>query len=105
MATARSRAREAFTERFDWDGEKGSLAGSDASEGYWQDTISELADGMVPVYSIERVQVWLGEGLPDVDDPGLIEGVTDVTQIIGAALYEHYLGYLYELADESGLSD
>ena len=81
------------------------MADTEASEGYWQDDLHELADGLVPIYSHDRVQTWLDAGMPDVDDPGLIDGVTDVLQIIATALYEHYLGHLYDLAEESGLEN
>lgn len=90
-------ARDAFTERFE-----DVLNGSDDVPVYWQDDLSELADGLVPVYTTDLVQEWLNAGCPDIDDPGLIEGVTDVTAIISAVMYEQYSLALYEIASEEG---
>lgn len=70
---------------------------------YWQDTIAELADSSVPIYNHDRVSLWLDMGIPEVDDSGLIEGVTDIMQIIGIAIYEQASQYLYELAGEAEL--
>ena len=70
---------------------------------YWQDIISEIADGFVYVYTLERVQQWLAVGCPDVDDPGLVEGVTDVSQIIAVAVFEWALAELCEMARDAGL--
>ena len=72
---------------------------------YWQDTISELADSAVPIYTRERVELWLELGMPEIDDPGLIEGVSAVEQIIAVAIYEYATAALYELANEYELDN
>ena len=71
---------------------------------YWQDDISEIADSFVSIYTRERVEQWLALGCPEVDDSGLIEGVSDVSQIIAVAVYEWASGKLYQMADDAGLS-
>lgn len=97
-------ALSAFTERFaDVLDEGGTLTGDAPT--YWQDDVAELADSLVPVYTTERVREWLDDGCPDVDDTCLIEGVTDVSQIIAVALYERYSQELYTLADRAGFND
>ena len=71
---------------------------------YWQapdvdnytDYLHEWAEGQVPVYNTYAVQEWLDKGLPEVDDPGLVEGVTDPLQMIRVALYCHYLNEAYD---------
>ena len=71
---------------------------------YWQapdvddytDYLHEWAEGQVPVYNTYAVQEWLDAGLPEVDDPGLVEGVTDPLQMIRVALYCHYLDEAYD---------
>lgn len=91
----RRELQESFNERLD-----------DMRESqYWQDDISEIADSFVSVYTTDRVQQWLDLGCPDVDDTGLIEGVTDVSQIIAVAIYEWATGELYDMAREAGLDD
>ena len=77
------------------------LADPDVS--YIEDTLSEWADSQVPVYTTDAVQKWLDLGCPDIDDPGLIEGVTDVTRIIQTTLYEHYINEAYTVATREGL--
>lgn len=90
-----SEARDAFNERFE-----DVLNGSDDVPVYWQDDLTELADGLVPVYTADLVREWLDAGCPDIEDPGLIEGVTDVTAIISAVMYEQYSLALYMIARE-----
>lgn len=72
---------------------------------YWQDSISEMADGAVPVYTQEMFELWMSLGRPEVDDPGLIEGVTDIDKIVATSIYSYASSYLYELADELGFND
>jgi DNA transposition AAA+ family ATPase len=69
----------------------------------WQDDLHEIADSFVSVYTTERVKQWLALGCPEVEDTGLIEGVSDVSQIIAVAIYEWACGELYEMAQEAGL--
>jgi hypothetical protein len=96
-----SKAQAAFFDRFgDQLNEAGVLI-EDADVTYWQDDISEMADSLVPVYTSQIVDEWVSAGYPDVDDPGLIDGVTDVTKIMAVALYELYSQALYELAYEA----
>lgn len=70
---------------------------------YIEDTLSDWADSQIPIYTREAVEEWLELGCPEVDDPGLIEGVTDVTRIIQIALYEHYSNEAWSIAMEAGL--
>lgn len=72
---------------------------------YWQDDISEIADNCIPVYNSKIVALWLDLGLPEIEDPGLIDGETDVLRIITIVLYEQATNYLYELADQYGFND
>lgn len=71
---------------------------------YWQDVTYEIADAFPSIYTLELVDQWRALGCPDVDDAGLIEGVTDVSRIIAVALYEWASEYLYEWASEAGLN-
>lgn len=98
--------REAFLERFEGIvTDTGEHSEDYEQPMYWQDDISELADAAVPVYTRELVELWLDLGCPDVDDEGLIEGLTDPTRIIGVAVYCAATEYLYELANEYGLEN
>jgi len=69
-------------------------------EQYWQDKLYEICDSAVPIYTRELVELWLDLNCPEVDDPGLIEGVSDVTKIIGVAIYEAANEYIYTLVEE-----
>lgn len=98
-------ARDAFRDRY-----ADILTDDELTEGqlppvYWQDDIHEMADSLVPVYNSDRVHEWMEAGYPAVNDSGLIEGVTDVMQIIGVALYERYSAELYELAYAAGFNN
>jgi len=96
--------KEAFLERFEGIvDEDGELVEDYEQPQYWQDDISELADSAVPIYTNDLYDLWMGLGRPDVDDHGLIEGVTDIDQIVRVAIYEYATQYLYELAQEYGL--
>lgn len=99
-------ARDAFTDRFSdiLDADAVLIEGADLPV-YWQDDISEMADSLVPVYTADVVQEWAEAGYPDVDDSGLIEGVTDIIKIMQVALYELYFAELYELADAAGFNN
>ena len=68
----------------------------------WQDAVNELADMAVPIYTQDMYELWMELGRPEVDDPGLIEGVTDIDRIVATALYCYASGYLYEVAEEFG---
>ena len=61
----------------------------------YTDYLHEWAEGQVPIYNVDAVREWLNEGLPEVDDPGLVEGVTDPLQVIRVALYCRYLDEAY----------
>lgn len=69
---------------------------------YWEDTISELADDAIPAYNSEIVALWLDMNLPEIEDPGLVDGETDVLRIITIVLYEQANNYLWELANKYG---
>lgn len=98
--------RSAFLERFDGIANDDGDRNTDYEpELYWQDSISELADAAVPIYTADVVKLWLDLGCPEIDDSGLIEGVTDVTKIIGVVIYEQASQFLYELVNEFKLND
>lgn len=102
--------REAFLEHYDGidmeneDGEQ--VRNPDYEPGqYWQDGISELADQAIPVYTDDMYELWMGLGRPEVDDSGMIEGVTDIDKIVAAAIYSTATAILYEFAQEFELDD
>lgn len=98
--------RSAFLEHFEGiDNEDGERDEDYEPPMYWQDEISELADSAVPIYTTDLVKLWLDLGCPEIDDTGLIEGVTDVTRIIGMVIYEQASQFLYELVTEFKLDD
>lgn len=105
MASIEQQARDAFAEAFAdiLDDDLELIEGATLPQ-YWQDTISELADGLVPAYNRARIEEWMEAGCPELDDTGLTEGVTDVFQIVGVILYEQYSQALYELADNAGFN-
>lgn len=72
---------------------------------YWEDTLSEIADNAIPAYNSEIVEVWLDLNLPEIEDPGLIDGETDVLRIITIVLYEQANNYLWELANKYGFDN
>src|SRR5690606_9943637 len=94
----------AFLDRFAGIIEDGTVKAGE-SPAYLHDELHEIADSLVPVYTVDRVQEWLEDGCPDVSDPGLIEGMTRAEDIIGVALYERYLDELYGLAREAGFEN
>lgn len=98
-------AQAAFTEHFENVLNSEGVLIEDADITYWQDDVSEIADGLVPVYTSEIVREWTEAGYPEVDDSGLIEGVTDIIKIMAIALYELYSQELYQLADDAGFND
>ena len=56
---------------------------------YPNDILNEIADSNVPIFNRDRVELLLDDmSLSEVDDPGLIEGVTDIYQILGVSIYE-----------------
>ena len=80
---------------------------------YPNDILNEIADGFVPIYNRDRVELLLDDmSLSEVDDPGLIEGVTDIYQILGVSIYEKLIQiahkefenirYDYEVCNECG---
>ena len=80
---------------------------------YPSDILNEIADNNVPIYNRDRVELLLDDmSLSEVDDPGLIEGVTDIFQILGVSIYEKLsqivheefenIRYDYEVCDECG---
>lgn len=80
---------------------------------YPNDILNEIADGLVPIYDRDRVELLLDDmSLSEVDDPGLIEGITDIFKILGISIYERLIQiayeefedirYVYELCDECG---
>jgi hypothetical protein len=90
--------KESFLERFEGIGEDDY-----EQPQYWQDDIFELADQSVPIYTDSMYELWMELGRPEVDDEGLIEGVTDIDKIVGVALYCYASNFLYQLAHEHGL--
>lgn len=92
--------REAFLERFDGIDKDDERNPDYEDPQYWQDDISELADSAVPIYTQEMYELWMALGRPEVDDSGLIEGVTDIDKIVATAIYCYATQFLYELANE-----
>lgn len=90
--------KESFLEHFEGIGED-----EYEQPKYWQDNITELADQSVPIYTDSMYELWMELGRPEVDDEGLIEGVTNVDKIVATALYCYASAYLYQLAEEYGL--
>ena len=70
---------------------------------YWEDTISELADSAVPIYTHAMYELWMALGRPEVDDEGMVEGVTDIDKLVAIGIYEYAYMALSELAREFGL--
>lgn len=101
-----ARLRDSFLEMFDGiandDGERSQ---NYEVEQYWQDKISELASQSLPDARTELLELWADLDFPEVDDTGLIEGLTDVVAIIRWAVYEYATYKLYELATEFELND
>lgn len=106
--TFKDELREAFLESFDGiameDEDGASIRNPEYEEPqYWQDEISELADRAVPIFPDSMYELWMGLGRPNVDDPGLTDGVTDIDKIVAMALYEQASQALYEIAEEYDL--
>ena len=64
---------------------------------YPEDILTELADGFVDVYTLGAVDQWRALGCPEIDDAGLVEGVTDIHQIVSMTVFEWASNYLYKL--------
>jgi hypothetical protein len=69
-------------------------------ERYWQDALSGLADDAVPTDDDELFQLWMDLGRPEPDDPGLIQGVTDIKRIVQVSVYCKAWELLYDIAHE-----
>lgn len=62
--------------------------------------LNEIADSNVPIYNREKVECLLDDfSLAEVEDEGLISGVTNVFDILGVSIYERLL---YIAHDEYG---
>jgi len=102
--TFKDELKDAFLEHFEGIADEDGDPVEDYDQPmYWQDGISELAGDAVPSWTNDMYELWMGLGRPDVDDHGLIEGVTDIDRIVAVAIYEYATQYLYELAGEYGL--
>ncbi|UGO47533.1 hypothetical protein LILPAPAWES_2 [Morganella phage vB_MmoP_Lilpapawes] len=66
-----------------------------------RDRLAEIVDSNVPFINHEIFEVFANGGIShEMDDSGLIEGVTDVIQILQARIYEELSNDLYgELED------
>lgn len=61
-----------------------------------RDRMHEIADSVVPIYNGDVFAVFADGGISyEMDDSGLIEGVTDVVQILRARIYEELINCLY----------
>lgn len=63
-----------------------------------EDSVSEWADGLVPVYYGEQVREWYALGLPELEDTGLSDG--SIFGGITGALFEWYHGELSRVVSE-----
>lgn len=75
---------------------------------YWQDSVAETADMLVPIYNHRRWQVFvdLAAWQEDISDYGGVEG--DMTAAAGVALYaiaERLLYALVEMAEDDDDQD
>lgn len=60
------------------------------------DRLPEIADSNVPIYNGDVFAVFADGGISyEMDDSGLIEGVTDVVQILRVRIYEELINCLY----------
>lgn len=61
-----------------------------------RDRLHEIADSAVPIYNGDVFAVFADGGISyEMDDSGLIEGVTDVVQILRVRIYEELINCLY----------
>jgi hypothetical protein len=78
---------------------------------YPNDILNEIADNNVPIYNRNRLELLLDDmSLSEVDDPGLIEGITNIFQFLDVSIYEKLsqiayeefedIRYVYEICDE-----
>ncbi len=73
---------------------------------YPEDRVAELADSYVPVYYYELAQLLAGDtGLAEPEDTGLVEGVTDVWQILQTSVYERLSSAAYQWLSEQEVED
>lgn len=71
------------------------------SERYYQDRLNEIIDNAIPIYNSDLADLLSDNNdLAEVDDYGLIEGVTDVWKIIQMSIYEKLSSYAYEVYEE-----
>jgi hypothetical protein len=67
------------------------------SDRYPEDTLHEIADSNIPIYNADRVECLLSDlSLADADDPGGIEGVTNIFDILAWTIYERLIVAAYE---------
>ena len=69
---------------------------------YSSDLITEYADGYVPIYNSDLIDV-LGSDhtLSEVDDPGLLPQNPNVHDIIRTSIYEKLIGVAYEWLNDN----
>lgn len=61
-----------------------------------RDRLHEIADSNVPIYNGDVFAVFADGSISyEMDDSGLIEGVTDVVQILRVRIYEELMSCLY----------
>ena len=63
-----------------------------------EDSVTEWADGLVPVYYGEQVREWYALGLPELEDSGMSDG--SIFGGITGALFEHYRNELTAVVSE-----
>lgn len=71
--------------------------------GDWQDTVHEIADSCVPVYTNDLLDIAATDNRVGVDEPELgpaFDGSPTPTNIIAANIYERLTEALYERANE-----
>lgn len=61
-----------------------------------RDRLHEIADSNIPIYNGDVFAVFADGGISyEMNDSGLIEGVTDVVQILRTRIYEELMDCLY----------
>lgn len=65
-----------------------------------RDSVTEWADGLVPVYHGEQIREWYALNLPSVDDFGLGEPSGDIFRDIAGGLFGWYHGELSRVVGE-----
>jgi hypothetical protein len=74
---------------------------------YPEDTAHECIDSWLPVYYGDIVREWMEANMPNVDDPGMIDGDDrgDISRLMQIALYEQANAWVSELFSQYSEDD